>query len=79
MLVQVGAQIHRVRHSAEQQKRSSPAIVATHSRSVIAYRVAAREDPVSAWTGRALVVWGGRAPIGGRPFADGATFTPSTP
>ena len=41
--------------------------------------LAAREDPVSAWTGRALVVWGGRAPIGGRPFADGATFTPSTP
>jgi hypothetical protein len=38
-----------------------------------------RQDEVSAWTGRALVVWGGHPPSSGKPLADGATFTPSSP
>jgi N-acetylneuraminic acid mutarotase len=39
----------------------------------------ARQDPVSAWTGHALIVWGGRAPVGGKPLLAGATFTPASP
>jgi hypothetical protein len=38
-----------------------------------------RQDEVSAWTGRALFVWGGHPPNSGKPLADGATFTPSSP
>src|SRR5437763_4098242 len=36
----------------------------------------ARQDFVSAWTGRALIVWGGHPPSSGKPLLDGATFTP---
>jgi hypothetical protein len=39
----------------------------------------AREDAVAAWTGRSLIVWGGRAPASGKQFANGAAFTPVTP
>jgi len=39
----------------------------------------AREDPAAAWTGRALVVWSGRRLGPGKPFVDGAAFTPATP
>ena len=39
----------------------------------------ARQDPAAAWTGHALVVWGGRRLGPGKPFADGASFTPATP
>jgi spore germination protein GerM len=37
-----------------------------------------RLDPTAVWTGRALIVWGGSPPGPGRPFADGAAFTPTT-
>ena len=36
--------------------------------------VLGRVDPIAAWTGEALLVWGGTDPY--RPFADGAEFVP---
>ncbi len=40
-----------------------------------------RLDPTAAWTGHAMIVWGGHRPAipQGRVFADGARFTPATP
>ena len=43
--------------------------------------VKGRVDPVAAWTGRELIVWGGFGARDGRPerLADGAAFTPRAP
>ena len=38
-----------------------------------------RLNPAAAWTGHALIVWGGSRFGAGKPFADGAAFTPATP
>lgn len=43
--------------------------------------IAGRLDPVSAWTGHELIVWGGLGVSAGREpkhFTDGAAFTPES-
>jgi hypothetical protein len=39
--------------------------------------LAGRVDPTAVWTGRVMIVWGGSPAGPGKPFSDGAAFTPS--
>jgi spore germination protein GerM/N-acetylneuraminic acid mutarotase len=36
-----------------------------------------RLDPTAVWTGHAMIVWGGSPAGSGKPYADGAVFTPA--
>jgi hypothetical protein len=57
---------------------TAAALAGGHWSTLATNAVLHRQDYVSAWTGRQLIVWGGAETLGGPPYDDGALYDPAT-